>query len=726
MNYILSLNNITEENRLLVGGKGYALARLLNGGYQVPDGVCITTDCYSRFLAETGLGERILLELNRKHFAEMRWEEIWDASLRIRNFFLTKSLPDSLFNLLHDGLQKRFDNNPVVVRSSSPDEDTATSSFAGLHESYINVQSAESVIDHIVKVWASLWSDGALLYRKELGLRVDISSMAVVVQEMVVGECSGVAFSRSPDNHGQAVIESVFGLNQGQVDGTIEPDRWVIDRDTGKVSSHFPAPRKNRIVADMTGTKMEKLDQGAADTPPLSVDGVQKVFRLAMGLEGFWGVPQDVEWTKKNEEIHILQTRPITTGGEANQEDNRGWYLSLHRSFDNLKMLRDTIENKLIPAMIREAEKLAALDVSGLSDEALSREILRRHGVYDSWVKKYWADFIPFAHGVRLFGQFYNDVMCPEDPFGFMDLLQATDMVSLQRNRMLEDLAERIREKPDIKKSLQSHSYGDLASDFKLQLNSFIDQFGMLYPSSGDSEMLEKSYQPVVHFLVELAGRSPSEQPAIKEKNSDLVASFLNMFQGEKRVEAEEILDLARASYRLRDDDNIHLGRIESQYVLACAEGKRRLQAQGRAGFEKAESGEIARALKDQTFQPEKQEISEEEHKIFHAKARQLVGQPAGPGLAQGKARVIVSPEELREFKNGEILICDAIDPNMTFIIPLAAAIVERRGGMLIHGAIIAREYGLPCVTGIPNATSAIETGDMVTVDGYLGIVTIG
>jgi len=80
----------------------------------------------------------------------------------------------------------------------------------------------------------------------------------------------------------------------------------------------------------------------------------------------------------------------------------------------------------------------------------------------------------------------------------------------------------------------------------------------------------------------------------------------------------------------------------------------------------------------------------------------------------------------LSDFKFGEVLICDAVDPNMTFVVPLASAVVERRGGMLIHGAIIAREYGLPCVTGISDATALIQTGDEITVDGYLGIVTVG
>ncbi len=76
-------------------------------------------------------------------------------------------------------------------------------------------------------------------------------------------------------------------------------------------------------------------------------------------------------------------------------------------------------------------------------------------------------------------------------------------------------------------------------------------------------------------------------------------------------------------------------------------------------------------------------------------------------------------------FRKGEVLICDSIDPNMTFVVPLASAIIERRGGMLIHGAIIAREYGLPCVTGIAGATEIISNGDRVSVDGYLGIVII-
>ncbi len=102
------------------------------------------------------------------------------------------------------------------------------------------------------------------------------------------------------------------------------------------------------------------------------------------------------------------------------------------------------------------------------------------------------------------------------------------------------------------------------------------------------------------------------------------------------------------------------------------------------------------------------------------------MGQPAGPGIARAPARVVRRPDDLLNFRAGEALVCDAVDPNMTFVVPLAAGIVERRGGMLIHGAIIAREYGIPCVTGVPGATDLIRTGDRLTLDGYLGIVTVG
>jgi pyruvate,water dikinase len=201
----------------------------------------------------------------------------------------------------------------------------------------------------------------------------------------------------------------------------------------------------------------------------------------------------------------------------------------------------------------------------------------------------------------------------------------------------------------------------------------------------------------------------------------------LNCFSVDQQQQARDMLDLARTSYQLRDDDNIYLGRIEAQLLVAIREGRRRIEASESKGDDASAARELKAVLDDldhrtEALNPYRAEPGEP----FEVKPRQLVGQPGGPGLASGRARVVRNHMDLADIKSGEVLVCDAVDPNMTFVVPLVSAVVERRGGMLIHGAIIAREYGLPCVTGIPNATAVIETGDKITVDGYLGIVTLG
>jgi pyruvate,water dikinase len=230
MSWTLSAENLHQADGRRIGGKGYALALLVRGGFAVPKTLCVTSETYQEYISRTGLRERILLELNRKAFKDMRWEEIWDCATRIRNMFLRKPIPDEISRQLRDAIHAVFEDKAVVVRSSAPEEDDAASSFAGLHESYVNIRGADAILEHISKVWASLWSDAALLYRQEIGLDVKKSAMAVVIQEIVVGDKSGVAFSQSPTDNSQGVIESVYGLNQGLVDGAVEPDRWILDR----------------------------------------------------------------------------------------------------------------------------------------------------------------------------------------------------------------------------------------------------------------------------------------------------------------------------------------------------------------------------------------------------------------------------------------------------------------------------------------------------------------
>ncbi|WP_342305041.1 PEP/pyruvate-binding domain-containing protein [Methanolobus sp. ZRKC5] len=713
---VIFMENIKKENMDLIGSKAFSLHDIVDKGLMVPPFICITTKAYEEYLNSSALKGRITLELARKDIKDMRWEEMWDTSLRIRNMFLNTPIPENLARGIRDNIDKHFTDIPVVVRSSAPGEDSSNTSFAGLHESYVNIKGLESILEHIRLVWASLWSDAAFLYRKELGLDIKHSTMAVMVQELITGEVSGIIFSSSPENSKQMIIEAVHGLNKGLVDGDVEPDRWIIDRENAVIIQHVdPSSREKMTVLRNTGTALEKTSPAISKTPPLGENDVHELHEIALIMESNFGNPQDIEWTKRDEEIYVLQSRPITTTDEG----EKLWYLSLRRTMDNLQELRKRVEDKLIPEMIRDAKALKSIEVGILSDKELAREITRRKELYNGWDKKYTDEFIPFAHGMRLFGQVYNDMIKPSNPYEFMELLSGSGLLSIKRNEKLNRMADMLRKDAS---RLNTTNGIIVEGAFKEEVEDFFENFG----HSG----IFKNQEELLRLIVELASNPEKEMP-VKRNASGLEGRFISAFSETDREFAEELLEIGRTSYRLRDDDNIHLGRIEEQYISTVNEAKNRIATKIKSRFEyfdindDIEEKELLKALNDDNYVPVKKTIIKEEILVKKAHQRQIQGQPAGEGLVTSVARVITKNEELFDIKFGEILVCDAIDPNMTFVVPLVSGIVERRGGMLIHGAIIAREYGIPCVTGIPDATDIIKNGDEVTVDGYLGIVTI-
>lgn len=277
-----------------------------------------------------------------------------------------------------------------------------------------------------------------------------------------------------------------------------------------------------------------------------------------------------------------------------------------------------------------------------------------------------------------------------------------------------------IREDSDLADGLSRRNYPKPDHPFSRALDIFMDKFGDL---SCSVDLCIQGPDGIVRLLLEMASRPAATERFRTTELESLREEFLSHFEGEKRLRMKELLDLGRASYRLRDDDNIYLGMIQHQLRLAMEESKGRLTGRGNLEVETLDPLEVIEALNDPHYVPKKVVPVPEQSTHYEIKPRQLVGQPASPGVVRAYARVITEPSNLFDFKAGEILVCDAVDPNMTFVVPLAVGVVERRGGMLIHGAIIAREYGLPCVTGIPDASSLIHTGDELTVDGYLGIV---
>lgn len=732
MKPIFLLNsNTSEAGKDKVGGKGSAVLELAKSNFPIPLTACIPCSVYNSFLEANNIRERIQLEINRKNLSDSRWEEIWDISLRIRSLFLTASLPEKIELELIDFIDRVFAGNPLALRSSSPDEDNHNSSFAGLHASYLNIRGKVDLIMHVKKIWASLWSDRALLYRQELGLEVENSAMAVIIQELVNSDYSGIVFSQSPSDTSQMIIESVYGLNQGLVDGEVEPDRWIINRSNQKVLSFTPAEkRENTMVPSENGVELILLDRTRAEKPPLDKKTIPIIRDYALSLEEHFDCPQDVEWTCAGSQFFILQTRPVTARQKGDAGDKRSWYLSLTRSYSNLCKLRVEIEEKFLPEMEKEAERLSKIDIYCLSDKKLAHELARRTAINDKWVKIYWDEFIPFAHGIRLFGEIYNDLLTPESPYEFVTLLSGGRLLSTERNKLLVRLAARLRANPEIRGQLLTTRLSDIEDQvFRSIYNELEKKFGNpfnLYNLTGAPE--EQAEKKLTAVIFQYADMPETSKPFTEGQRKTLENRFLKMMGSSGHpFTGQDILELGRASYRLRDDDNIILGKIEQQVETAVREARVRLVKRGVSWAPELQAGEIIPLL---TARNTRESPPLRQHQKAVAKksrllARQLVGQPASPGIAKAKARIIDSHMKFENFEKGEILVVDAIDPNMTFIAPLASAIVERRGGMLIHGAIIAREYGIPCITGIHMATDLIKTGDTITVDGYLGIVTI-
>jgi len=179
---------------------------------------------------------------------------------------------------------------PVAVRSSARAEDSKTASYAGLQETYLGVEGSEEVCRRLVDCWASFFSERALFYRAAKGSLDDLG-MAVIVQKMVDAAKSGVIFTVHPVSHrrDRMVIEAVYGLGEQVVSGEVTPDHYVVDR-TGRV-------------------KLERLAHGGV----LGDDERHGLSELACRLEEYFGSPQDVEWAITDDQIYLLQSRPITT-----------------------------------------------------------------------------------------------------------------------------------------------------------------------------------------------------------------------------------------------------------------------------------------------------------------------------------------------------------------------------------------------------------------------------
>lgn len=271
----------------LVGGKAYNLGCLARAGFLVPPGFCLTVEACGYFLSANGLTSEIQGIIDTPGCTNV------EKAVLIQQAVLSAELPTDLEETIltaYRGLASGAGLSAVAVRSSALAEDGEEASFAGQHDTFLNVSSGSDLIERVKQCWASQWTARATSYRKRLPA-AGRDELAVLVQEMLTAERSGVIFTVNPvTGVAEIVVEATQGSGQNLVSGTLSPERFILDRCT------------REVIEKTSGSSAEAMD----------TEQVQELARLALEIEGYFGFPQDVEWAQCRGQTYLLQSRPVT------------------------------------------------------------------------------------------------------------------------------------------------------------------------------------------------------------------------------------------------------------------------------------------------------------------------------------------------------------------------------------------------------------------------------
>jgi pyruvate, water dikinase len=262
----------------LVGGKAANLSRLARMYHRVPDGFSLPVTV-----------------MDETHPLDLRDE-------------ITVAISD-LMNC------HRLSEFIAAVRSSAVDEDGATASFAGQHETYLNIAGADAIIQAVIHCWESARSEHALDYRRQQGLSVDRPQIAVLVQQLVASDVSAVIFSANPitGSRDEIMINASWGLGESIVGGTVTPDTFIVRKSDLAINSRTIADKQHMTVSAPGGTHEVDVPRFLRNTTSLNDEQVIEMAKLALTLEATMEYAVDIECAYAGDELYLLQCRPITT-----------------------------------------------------------------------------------------------------------------------------------------------------------------------------------------------------------------------------------------------------------------------------------------------------------------------------------------------------------------------------------------------------------------------------
>jgi rifampicin phosphotransferase len=836
--YVLGFDEVDETLVAVVGGKGANLGELSRvDGIGVPPGFCVTTHAFRRALAQAPAIDDLLEALSALDAGDR--DAIGELSAQIRHTIESIAVPDDVAAAITDALAELGEQAAYAVRSSATAEDSPTASFAGQHDSFLDIVGPAAVLRHVSRSWASLFTERAVAYRLRNGIDPRTADMAVVVQRMVFPQASGVLFTADPvsSNRKLVSVEAGFGLGEALVSGRVNPDVFKV--------------RVDAIVAKDI----------AAERPALSDVQVVALARLGRRVEARFGRPQDIEWCLGDDGFAIVQSRPITTLfpiPEADDDENHVYVSVGHQQMmtDAMKPLGLSIwQLKALPRMYEAggrlfvdiAQRLASpagraglLEVLGKGDpligDALETIIEREFiplspddgraappppggppatidtdpAIVTGLIERSEAslaalkDTIGTQSGPELFDFILADIQelkrtifQAQSQQAIMAGMQATwwlndqldawlgeknaadtltqsvpNNVTSEMGLALLDVADAIRAHPDVVAFLEGVEDDDFLGDLpdlpggreaRDAIEAYLDRYGMRCVGEIDITRPRWSERPTTLVPLILsnvrnfepgAGARRFEQGRREacEKEQELLERLRALPDGEgKAQETKRMIDRVRTFAGYREYPKYHIVSRSFVYKQALLEEAERLVEAGvlrdvTDGFYLTfqELHDVVRTRElddqliaerrlafrsDQALTPPRVLTSEGEvvagaYRRDDAPAGALIGLPVSRGTVEGRARVVLDMAQ-GDFEPGDILVTAYTDPSWSPVFPAIEGLVTEVGGLMTHGAVIAREYGLAAVVGVQGATRLIRDGQRIRVHGTDGYVEL-
>lgn len=377
--FVLGFKAIDKTKVSVAGAKGANLGELARiEGLHVPDGFCISTEAYKKIIHENkSIGEL----LNRLSVLKLEdSDKINELGEEIRSSIEAVTIPEDIQSAINSFLSNEKD--AFAVRSSSTAEDLPTASFAGQQDSYLNIIGTDSILKHINKCWASLFTGRAIIYRIQNNIDHREVYMSVVVQRMVFPQAAGILFTADPVNCNRKIlsIDASFGLGEAMVSGLVSADNYKVCN--GNITTRNISTKKLANYAlKEGGTKEKEIASEQQNKQALTDEQIIHLEHIGRKIESHFGCPQDIEWCLADGIFYIVQSRPITTlypVPEAGDSDNHIYISVGHQQMmtDAMKPLGLSVWLLTTRAPMRAAGGRLFIDITSMLASAAGRETL--------------------------------------------------------------------------------------------------------------------------------------------------------------------------------------------------------------------------------------------------------------------------------------------------------------------------------------------------------------